>query len=167
MQMQLLTDLENNTKAFLAAISKFTQEQFNKIPFEGSWTAGQVAQHIFKSESGIPAVWKGESIPTERPVDEKSGILKQIFLDFATKLKSPDFILPTDEPKDKETMYNALKSNREAIESLAANIDLSRTYTGFSIPGIGELTGEEAVTFIIIHSTRHIRQLEKIYEAVK
>lgn len=166
MKDQILAALSTNTTAFLAAVQQFTQEQFNQVPFEGSWTAGQVAQHILKAETGMPAVWKGESIATDRPVDEKAGILNHIFLDFTTQLKSPDFILPTAEPKNKTEIYEALKSNRAAIESLAAEIDLERTYTAFSMPKLGTLTGIEAITFIMAHSTRHAQQLNRIYAAL-
>ncbi len=34
-------------------ISSFDQEQINIVPFEGSWTAGQLAQHVIISGSVV------------------------------------------------------------------------------------------------------------------
>lgn len=162
MKNKILADLQETTQDLLDTISKFTQEEFNRVPFEGSWTPGQVADHIAKAEAGMPAVWQGRTHPTERAADEKVPILEKIFLDFSTKLKSPDFILPSNDPLDKQTLYHSIKNTRAKIEELAATIDLSLTYMDFSFPTIGTLTGIEGAVFIISHSKRHIHQLRNM-----
>jgi hypothetical protein len=162
MKNKILADIQETTHDLLDVISKFTQEEFNQVPFEGSWTPGQVVDHLAKAEAGMPAVWQGRTQPTERAADEKVPILEKIFLDFSTKLKSPPFILPSNEPLDKQALYNSVKNTRVKIEELAATIDLSLTYMDFSFPAIGELTGIEGAVFIISHSKRHIRQLRNM-----
>ena len=164
---EIITGLNETTEALLQAIFLFDQIQFNKIPFEGSWTAGQVAEHVFKSESGIPALLNGRDKPTLRPADQNIQQIKNIFLDFTTKMKSPDFILPGDDEKDKNGLYENLKATRAKILQLAGTLDLSKTYDMFSFPGIGEMTGLEWLTFIICHSKRHTRQIKNIYEVLK
>jgi len=167
MQQDILNAIDETTDQLLAQIALFSQEQFNKIPFEGSWTAAQVAEHIYKSEAGIPKLWQGNSIATTRPADEKVGILKSIFLDYTTKLKSPDFILPSDGVQRVEKLYDAIQSNRAIIRDLAAIIDLNLTFTGAAFPQLGELTGIEWATFLICHSKRHTLQLQHIFTKVK
>ena len=167
MEKAILVAIDETTNDLLHTISLFTPEQFNTIPFEGSWTAAQVAEHIYKSESGLPTVWKSRTVAAERAPDEKAPIIRSIFLDFTTKLKSPDFILPSNEPQEKETLYNAIKSNREEISKLAASTDLTKTFPDFPFPTIGELTGLVWATFIVCHSKRHTFQLKNIYEYVK
>lgn len=162
----LLADLDSNTKELLQTIAAFTTEQFNTVPFEGSWTAGQVAEHLFKSESGLSKVLKGNSQPTERPADEKTETIRSIFLDFDSKLKSPDFILPAEGPKEKETFLDGFQKNRVAINELAKNIDLSGSYVDVPFPGLGVFTGYEWLFFITCHSKRHTRQLKNIYAIV-
>ncbi len=162
----LLTDLDSNTTDLLQTIAAFTNEQFNALPFEGSWTAGQVAEHLFKSESGLSIVLKGNSEPTERPADENVETIRSIFLDFSTKLNSPDFILPTDGQKEKETFLTGFQKNRTAIKELAANTDLSRSFIDVPFPGMGVFTGLEWLFFITCHSIRHTRQLKNIYDIV-
>ncbi len=166
MKTDLLNEIDQSTAGLLNAIELFTTEQFNRIPFEGSWTAGQVAEHVYKSEAGIPKIWRGSSIATERDPDEKSAVLKSIFLDFSKKLTPPDFILPTDEPKEVEALYNAIKAKRQEIRKLAEEADLTRTFTGASFPQLGELTGLEWATFMISHSKRHTFQITNIFNKI-
>lgn len=58
---EILSGLAETSGDLFKTFDLFTQDQFNKIPFENSWTAAQVADHILKSESGIPVVLKGKS----------------------------------------------------------------------------------------------------------
>ena len=99
MKEQLILDFNETTQELLSTLYSFRQEKFNKIPFEGSWTAGQVAEHLFKSESNIPNVLKGNSKTTGRNPFEKAPIIESVFLDFSKKLQSPEFILPSPDPK--------------------------------------------------------------------
>ncbi|MFT3907975.1 MAG: DinB family protein [Ferruginibacter sp.] len=163
---EIINGLDETTKELLQAISLFDQTQFNKVPFEGSWTAGQVAEHIFKSESRIPALLTGSNKPTLRAPDQNIQQIKNIFLDYTTKFKSPDFILPGNDEKDKNEFYENLKTNRAAIVQLAGTIDLAKTYDLFPLPGLGEMTGLEWLTFITCHTKRHTRQIKNIYEAL-
>ena len=167
MEKAILVAIDETTNDLLQAIAAFEPEQFNRIPFEGSWTAAQVAEHVYKSESGLPTILKSKSVITERAPDEKAPIIRSIFLDFITKLKSPDFILPSNEPQEKEILYNAIKNNREEIARLAASADLTKIFSDFPFPTLGELTGLEWITFIVCHSKRHTFQVKNIYEQVK
>jgi hypothetical protein len=161
-----IKELDETAKELLDTIESFSQEQFNTIPFEGSWTAAQVAEHLWKSESCIPKVVEGNSRPTtERQGDEKMGTIKSIFLDFTSKYESPEFILPSNERKEKEDLLNALKNGRADIRALTITKDLSRTFTDFPFPQLGEFTGWEWICFVVCHSKRHIRQLKNIYAA--
>lgn len=167
MNNDILVMLDENTNELLKSVALFTPEQFNKVPFEGSWTAAQVAEHLLKSESNVPDVWNGNTEITQRDPEEKSAILRNIFLDFSTKIKSPEFILPSDKWQEPDSLYNALKENRSKIRNLVEEKDLTLTFTDFSFPQLGELTGMEWATFVICHAIRHTRQLNNIYKEIE
>ncbi|GAB2811767.1 DinB family protein [Ferruginibacter profundus] len=167
MERAIVIAIDETTTELLQAIAQFTDEQFNRIPFEGSWTAAQVAEHLYKSEAGFPVILKSSTVAADRAADEKAATIRSLFLDFTTKLKSPDFILPSNEPKEKETLYNAIKNNREEITGLIASTDLTRIFPEFPFPQLGEFTGLEWLTFLVCHSKRHTFQLKTIYEKVK
>ncbi|MEO6638130.1 MAG: DinB family protein [Ginsengibacter sp.] len=166
-QHEILSGLDETAEDLFQTITLFNQEEFNEIPFEGSWTAGQVADHIFKSETGLPAVLNGNSKTTERQPDEKVAKIKSIFLDYNLKMKSPDSVLPSNEKQDKEQISTALKVNREKIIGLANSLDLEKTYYDFPFPGLGEFTGIEWLTFAICHTKRHIHQMKNIHDKMK
>ncbi|MEO8770967.1 MAG: DinB family protein [Ferruginibacter sp.] len=162
---EILIDFKESSMGLLETISLFRDDQFNTIPFKDSWTAGQVAEHIFKSESGISGLLNGKNKPTLRMPDENVQQIKNIFLDFSTKMKSPEFILPSEEKKERNDLYKNLKASSEKIEQLAGSLDLTKTYYDFPFPGIGELTGIELMTFITCHAKRHTHQLKKILDS--
>ena len=167
MKEQLITEFNETTQDLLAMLSQFTREEFNKIPFEGSWTAGQVAEHLYKSESGIVKALKGNSVPTERDPYKHIAVIQKIFLDYTQKLQSPEFIIPSDEPKNKNQFIQYFEGTRKALETLLNKSDLDKAFTDFSFPQLGHLTGWECICFVVCHSKRHIRQMKNIAERLK
>ncbi len=74
---------------FIALVASFGDEEINKIPFEGSWTPGQVADHMINGTSGIPRLVHAQVEATSRAADEKVQAIKDVFLDFSLKMKAP------------------------------------------------------------------------------
>lgn len=167
MKEQLITGFNETTRDLLATLSLFNQNEFNKIPFEGSWTAGQTAEHLYKSDSSIPNVLKSNSKATERNPFEKTAVIEMIFFDFSKKLQSPEFILPSAEPKNKEDFIKGFERTRKELKDLIETLDLRRTFTDFPFPQLGEFTGWEWICFAVSHSKRHIRQMKNIAEKLK
>lgn len=160
---ELLKQFEETEQGFYNILASFTQEQLNELPFEGSWTAAQVADHLLKSKKGIPGLLTGPFRSTSREPDEMVETINGIFLDFTTKLQSPEFIIPTNERADKEELLSALREVKEKIKASSASVDLANTITSFPFPGLGEFTGYEWIYFLICHTKRHTHQLKNIY----
>src|SRR5690349_9079259 len=119
---KILTYLDRTTNDLIEILSSFNKEQFNILPVEGSWTAGQVAEHVLKSESGLSRVLTGKTGPTNRSPDAKNDILQSTFLDFSTKLKSPDFIIPSAGPHNKELLIQNINENRVKLIALVRDL---------------------------------------------
>ncbi|SDD59129.1 DinB superfamily protein [Dyadobacter soli] len=163
---QLLHDLDQTEQDFYAVLAALQPAQVNTVPFEGSWTAGQVAEHILMSESGIPETLLGSTGETDRPVAQFVPVIESIFLDFTAKYQSPEFIIPSDGPHDQQQLLEAFKAERAAIREVAANEDLSLTCNDFEFPQVAYLTRWEWLQFVLCHSIRHTRQLRNISEKV-
>src|SRR5688572_27226011 len=73
---------------FITAFDRFTAEQINVVPFEDSWTAGQVAEHIIKATGGLP---DNKTQHADRPADAKVRDIEAVFLNFDIKMKSAGF----------------------------------------------------------------------------
>jgi hypothetical protein len=148
-------------------ISSFTDENFNTIPFEGSWTGAQTVEHIVKSASGIREVLNGPVEKTDRKADEKVDMLKKTFLDFNTKFTSPEFIEPSKDKHSKKEFLDSISNLKESANKLMEEKDLNNLYTLFSLPGSGEFTGIEWFHFVMYHTQRHTHQLKNILKELK
>lgn len=152
---------------FLNALDQFDQDNINTIPFEGSWTGGQVAEHILKSVSGILETINGPTTATSRNPEEHVKMLGEVFLNMEIKMKSPDFIIPSDSQKDKSFLMTSLAKTFDGIEAVAGKSNLTDTCTSFEMPTIGPLTKIEWIEFAGFHTWRHAQQLKNIARYLK
>lgn len=156
----ILPELIKTKTDLLAAVSSIDEEKFNTIPFERSWTAAQVSEHILKAVGAD--VLYGETEPANRQPDEKVKATADLFLNFDIKMQSPDFILPSDEPQNKEALKAALEKAFDRLITAASTLDLTEICLTFEIPGFGFFTRLEFLSFFNVHAQRHTRQLKNI-----
>jgi hypothetical protein len=164
MTQEAINVYKTATDNFLTMLGAFNQKQFNTAPFEGSWTPAQVADHIRKSQWNLPQVLNGNTIPVDRKANAAFDVIENIFLDFSTKLISPDFILPTEEPQDKAEMINKLQQKSEEIQKTVQPLDATDICLDFEVPTIGPFTRLEWLHFVACHTIRHTKQLENIHQ---
>jgi hypothetical protein len=164
MDTLILKETAITSRILQVVVASFREEQINTIPFAGSWTAGQVGEHLLISATGVLETINGPVEPTERDPSENAGPIKKMFLDFTSKMSSPDFVLPSDAPKNKETLLQSLETTMNGIHAVAEKEDLSATCVRFEFPGFGRLTRLEWITFLLAHIQRHVHQLNIIAE---
>ena len=161
---EAVKQFESTTQHLLHVISSFTQQQLNMVPFEGSWTPAQVADHIIKSQLGFTDLFCGRTIPANRRADEKNEAIGKVFLDYTIKMQAPEFILPSKEPQDKNTLMDSVKNKSIEIIDAVQNLDPTEICLDFELPGFGKFTRLEWIYFIMYHAQRHTHQLENIYK---
>jgi hypothetical protein len=163
MTEQTILQYKTATDNFLKVLAMFNQQQFNTVPFKDSWTPAQVADHMLKSQWGLPQVLTGNTKAADRKPDASNALIESIFLDFSTKLKSPDFILPTSEPQDKTEVLHKYHHKSNEIQQTAQPLDDTEICLDFEVPGTGPFTRMEWLHFVTCHTIRHTRQLENIH----
>lgn len=166
MENNIKKELENAIDGFISELSTVSPANFNRIPFENSWTPGQLAQHVALSDSGFGEMLVGETKTTVREPDAYVGGIKNILMDFTTKLKSPDFIVPEEKEYEKNELIDRLTAARYSISNSIEKLDLRQTCTGFELPQMGFITRLEAINFVIYHTLRHTNQLKNIKAAL-
>ena len=164
-QQDLPTTLAKLFKELLSTLGSLDEQQINDIPFEGSWTAAQVGEHLSKSYDVIGAL-KTQAAPAERPADEKLETLKAMFLNRDVKMKSPAFILPSEKPINRELLIKDLTAKTNSILHFVETEDLSLSCPAVNFPGFGYLTRIEWLYFISFHTQRHLHQLRNIYKII-
>ncbi|MEJ7827135.1 MAG: DinB family protein, partial [Segetibacter sp.] len=147
----------------LELFSSFNGQQINIIPFKGSWTAAQVADHIAKATTSIAGTLTAPGKIADREPDERVEEMKDLFLDFEKKFKSPEFILPRQGSLVREALSRDLKKSIEAFKNAAKKANLSEIITDRAL---GEMTKLELIYLSLYHTQRHIHQLKNIFDVV-
>src|SRR5258706_6403062 len=161
---ELFASLDNIASEFLQLIESLSDKQINIIPFKDSWTPGQLAEHLTKSNTGIAKALKIEGTPTERNPAEREQELKEMFLDFTIKFQASEFLLPTKDVYNKETVVADLKRSLDRLKEESDKTNLSEA---INHPAFGEITKLELLHFVKFHMQRHLHQQKKIIRIVK
>jgi len=158
---ELFESFDETTSELLKTISLFNEEEINTVPFENSWTAAQVADHVMQSNKSMIQSLNEEGRSASGNVDEGVQKLKEIFLNFDSKLQSPKFILPTQERYDRKQLITELRDSVDQIKELSARIDVTEMIDHRVLGGI---TKFEILHFVVYHTQRHIHQLKNIFQ---
>ena len=162
----LKSEIIETFEALHAVFASFKVQEIDQVPFEGSWTPGQVGEHILKSISNLPRFFNEKTEATHRPYDEKCTQIREIFLDFNTKMKSPEFIVPLEPTHHQASQLQEFDRIKADMLDAVEHLDLSLTCASFEMPGLGFLTRMEWLTFFMVHTQRHVHQLEKILQVM-
>lgn len=152
--------LDETIASLMKIIRSFNGKDINTVPFKGSWTAAQVADHITKSNLSIAKALALEGKPVDRRPNERASELKDTFLDFSTKMQAPGFILPDQDIYQKDTLINTLELSVNRIKEAISKTNLAES---IAHPAFGEITKLELLYFVEYHTQRHIHQLKNIY----
>ena len=162
MEKELVNEIEQTARQLFQVVGGFAEEEFNKQPFEGSWTPGQVVEHVALYASGTLRTLEGKTAVTERDPGQMVTPLRNAFLEFDSKMQSPEFIRPSDDPKNKASLIASLEASFRGLARVACSEDLHATCLGFSMPTVGNMTRLEWLSFVVVHTQRHIWQLKKM-----
>jgi hypothetical protein len=165
-RINLLAAFEDTASNLFSTIASFNEQQLNITLSDDSWTAGQIAEHVFKSASQLVPVLNGADKPAERDPAEKVKMIKDLFLDFEAKFKSAPSILPSDGPHNKSEVIELLETVIPEVRGIIGSRDLYAISTDLVVPFFGELTRLEWLYLICYHTQKHIHQLKNIGQSL-
>lgn len=161
---EVLTTIDETVARLSGLMSPIGEEEINSVPYENSWTAGELLSHITKSLSGIAEAMTIPGKPAKRNPGEKVADFKKTFLDFSIQMTSPDFIIPDRKNYDK---ISALDELIMAAERLKENTNKAAMADVVENLPMGEVTKLELLHFALYHTQRHLHQMHKICDALK
>jgi hypothetical protein len=168
MDIQLTKEEVSNTLTELTEqFLSIEDSKINTVPFTDSWTAGQLIQHVILSAGGMVQLVNGPVSDTKRDPEEHIPKLRKAFLDFNTKMKSPDFIVPEFKNYNRADLIKKLRNIKDELLNSVQILDLEETCTLFEMPNLGYLTRAEAIEFAIVHTQRHVHQLKNIIKHLR
>lgn len=163
--MDLKKELSENTETLIAMIDQVPDSRFNTKSggAEDSWSVADVVEHLYRSEFGIPKLFTGKTeVVADREPDAYIETMRKRFLESGEKMKASDITLPTKGEKPKEELISKFQKNRLKIAELTGELTPEALCLLFEHPIYGYLTRLEWVHFNIIHTQRHMRQIERI-----
>ncbi len=157
---QQLTDTNQQFRQLFASVQ---DEQINVVPFKDSWTAGQLAEHVLKSETAMLNALHTRGKKAGRDPFAHVEHLKNVFLDFSTKLKSPEFIVPEQKEYNTSELLQQFDGIANGLKETIKQVNREEMVSGLPL---GEITKGEIIHFIVYHTQRHIHQLQRILEVL-
>jgi len=166
--IQLANSLDTSTQNILQTAGKFSDEMFNKKPTPAHWSAAEVLEHLYRAEVGVPKIMWGKTVGAERPADEKSALFKKAFLESDQRYQAPDIAIPKNQ-FSRDELTQKFRANREHLISMLRKdgFKLNRICKEADHPVFGTLTRLEWIEFIILHSDRHLKQMNKVFEHIQ
>lgn len=155
----LVQAIKTTFDTLILELSKFDQDRWNQVPFEGSWTAGQTVEHIDICGNGIP---DSKTTVTNRAYDENVGAIKELFLNFEIKFETDPSIAPGPGPHHKDSQIQKIREIKSNLENVAKTTDLASLCEDMELPSFGLLTRYEWLYFILFHTQRHTNQIISI-----
>ena len=157
---ELFAAINKVATELMALLLPLSEEQINVTPFTDSWTAAQLATHVTKSNNGMAQALEMQGKPAERKPDERVKELKDTFLNYELKMKSPPFIVPEPGPYNKDAVIEALKKSNAVVKE---NMEKADPNEIINLPAaFGEITKLELFHFVLYHTQRHVHQLKNI-----
>ena len=148
-------------------LQSFSAKESKTVFYTGSCSAVQVENQVIKSCAGLPKMLAGGSIAKQRDHQENVQKIEFIFLEFITKMQSPEFILPADKFFKTDNLQHALNKLLDKIVMVNVQKDLNRTYTDFPFLQMGFFTGKERLCFALAYTTRHLRKIKNIHQCLQ
>jgi len=158
---ELFTCLDETWNELLDLISFTDEKLVNKIPFEESWTVGQLARHVTKSNHQMVQLLQLPGETANRGLADGEPNLKNIFLDFEAKYNAPESIVPETKHYDKQALLDDLINSIQQLKEERSKQDVSKL---LNVDLLGQLTKLELYYFMLYHTQRHIHQLKNMWK---
>lgn len=164
-QEELINEIGTFHQDLNRTLSRFSDETLNTVPFEGSWTAGQVAEHIINSQLYIlTQLSEGPVSTADRLYDQEVNTIQAIFRDMESKAKTDESIAPGPPTHDLRKLLETLNKQKEQQIEIIKTRKLEEFCATLEFPGIGHLSRYEWMHMMIEHGQRHRRQIDNIYK---
>jgi hypothetical protein len=158
----IASEIRRSLDELIDIFSLIEEADINLAPFDGSWTAAQVLQHLIKSAEGFDKLMNGPAKLTKRAPDQNVETIRRTFSDYSKKMQAMSFLQPANVIYDKDRLMSEIRSVYQRLVHILETQDLQATCTSFSFPVLGELTRLEIGWFVVYHTDKHIYQLKNI-----
>lgn len=163
---EIIEQLQEATQAFVSTVNNFPIDHFNDRMKENKWSAGEITEHVVKTDQAILQVLQGNTEPSSRPTREKVARIREVFGNHDQGYKAGKFIFPSEAPKDRGALAIQFQSVRQQLMDLSGTLERSVLCKNFEHRAFGFLTPEEWLFFVIFHGDRHLYQILQLEQLI-
>ena len=156
--MNPASELRDTFEAVIGVLKPASAVEINEKPPTGGWSAGQIAEHIVLCSNGIP---DSDTADAGRPFDEKVPVFEQFFADDSLKMEADESLHPRENQYDPDELIGQLRNIQQKLVHIANTRDLERLCLDMELPQLGHMTRYEWLHFIVHHTRRHTRQMQR------
>lgn len=155
---ELLQEWQKIRAEVLAILSKLDDEEFDKAPPDGSWSAAQVAEHLYLTQlffaRALPAVLRGKfgQDVTQGSLDHKEAFKK---VSAPQGIRNPDAVSPTgtlDRQKIEASLTDSMARLEKGLKGVTADQLRAR---GYEHPLHGVVDLLEYLWVLTLHENSH------------
>jgi hypothetical protein len=165
-KVRIISELDSSTKSITDKVTGLSNEKFNFRKEKGAWSIGDCLEHLVITEQSAKNILLGPVKYYNRDYDAKLSVVKKAFGDDTKKFAASILLLPSESSKIPEKMINDYIANREDIKKVVEKEDLTVLCDAFRHKLFGHFTRLEWIYFVIYHSERHARQIERIISSL-
>ena len=161
----LVQKLRESWQRFEAAVAHLTPGQWTAKPCADRWSAGEIAEHLLLTESGVRLLLRRQLLrggPQAAPAGSeiRDTMLRPALLDRSVRLDAPDALQPAGRWESKQELIDDFRSKRDDI--IAAAVSAPDLRSGRAVhPAFGELDAYQWLLFLAGHTERHTLQIEE------
>lgn len=168
-----LGELETLSAWWLEELDRYSEEDLKRVPFDGSWTMGQLYQHLVDAVVSF-AVPKIDHClePGREPATSGKTLVGSLFFLIGgfppIRVKVPgrrDYAPRQPESKDEARL--AFAGSMDAARAAAARAAAALPGRKSRHPAFGMLDAAEWVEVMRMHAAHHVRQKRRIDEALR
>ncbi len=165
----LLQESRNDTLTKLAALS---DEQWKFKPGPDRWSAGEVAEHLYLSETTfhtrVDGLMAGKPNADWRKLTEgKTQVITQVIPDRTNRVKAPPEVSPKGKMSRAEIINSYSAARTKMIERAEDSSKAYNAHLGESDTPLGQLSAAHWIRFAALHNQRHNKQIDEVMADAK
>ena len=165
----LLEESRNDTLTKLASLS---DEQWKFKPGPDRWSAGEVAEHLYLTETAfhmrVDGLMAGKPNADWRKLTEgKTQVMTQVIPDRTNRVKAPPEVSPKGEMTRAEIISSYSAARTRMIERAEDSSKAYNAYLDESDTPLGQLSAAHWIRFAALHNRRHNKQIDEVMADTK
>ncbi len=159
--------LQESRGGTLTKIAPLTDEQWKFKPGPDRWSAGEVVEHLYLTETGfhkrVDGLMAGKPNPDWGKLTEgKIQLMTQVIPDRTNRVQAPPEFVPQGKMSRDEIVNKYSAARSRMIERAKNGSKAYKAHVDDSGTPLGQLSAAHWIRFAALHNQRHNKQIEEV-----